>query len=206
MKKIERIELLLTVKIEFNENLENIMKVLEFGNSEEKIRMLEGLPETEDENIIEKIISRLDDDDIKVRGEAFSSLILNEKKITKFLIKALHSPIKNIRGFSALVLANRNDVDSIPEIMRLANDERSMVRSCIVGALGYLKAHEAKEIILKSVFDPNLEVRKSGLQAMIDLKIPISDSKMKEFIEKDEDLEMKKLMTRIKEISGPEGI
>ena len=206
MKKIERIELLLTVKIEFNENLENIMKVLEFGNSEEKIRMLEGLPETEDENIIEKIISRLDDDDIKVRGEAFSWLILNKMKITKFLVKALGSPSKNIRGFSALVLANRNDVDSIPEIMRLANDERSMVRSCIVGALGYLKAHEAKEIILKSVFDPNLEVRKSGLQAMIDLKIPISDSKMKKFIDNDEDLEMKKLMARIKEISGPEGI
>ena len=206
MKKIERIELLLTVKIEFNENLENIMKVLEFGNSEEKIRMLESLTETEDENIIEKIISRLDDDDIKVRGEAFSSLILNKRKITKFLVNALDSPSKNIRGFSALVLANRNDIDSIPEIMRLANDERSMVRSCIVGALGYLKAHEAKEIILKSVFDPNLEVRKSGLQAMIDLKIPISDSKMNEFIDNDEDLEMKKLMARIKEISGPEGI
>ena len=206
MKKIEKIELLLTVKIEFNENLENIMRVLEFGNSEEKIRMLEGLPETEDKNIIEKIISRLDDDDVKVRGEAFSWLILNKKKITKFLVRALGSSSKNIRGFSALVLANRNDVDSIPEIMRLANDERSMVRSCIVGALGYLKAHEAKEIILKSVFDPNLEVRKSGLQAMIDLRIPISDSKMKEFIENDEDLEMKKLMTRIKEISGPEGI
>ena len=47
MKKIERNELLLTVKIEFNENLENIMKVLEFGNSEEKIRILENLTETE---------------------------------------------------------------------------------------------------------------------------------------------------------------
>ena len=48
-----------------------------------------------------------------------------------------------------LVLANRNDVDAIPEIMKLAKDERSMVRSCALGALGYLKAHEAKAIILQ---------------------------------------------------------
>ena len=186
--------------------MENIIKVLEFGNSDEKIRMLETLTETEEDNVIEKIISKLDDDDIKVRGEAFSSLILNKKNITKLLVNALDSPSKNIRGFSALVLANRNDVDAIPEIMKLANDEQSMVRSCIIGALGYLKAQEAKEIIIKSIFDSNLEVRKSGLQAIIDLKIPIEDSKIKDVNEKNEDLEIKRLIIKIKKISGPEGI
>ena len=86
-KKNEKFEPLLTRKKEFNGNLENIMKVLEFGNSEEKIKMLETLTEKDDENIVEKIISKLDDDDIKVRGEAFSSLLLNKNKITKFTNK-----------------------------------------------------------------------------------------------------------------------
>ena len=88
----------------------------------------------------------------KVRGEAFSSLVLNKNKISNFLIENLNSASKNIRGFASLVLANRNDTNAIPEIIKLANDERSMVRSCAIGALGHLKAIEAKEIILKSTY------------------------------------------------------
>jgi hypothetical protein len=64
--------------------LENISKVLESGNSKEKIKILETLDNIGDPEILEKIISKLDDDDVEVRGEAFSSLLLNKNKISNF--------------------------------------------------------------------------------------------------------------------------
>ena len=74
--------------------MENISEVLELGSCEEKIRVLEILDDTDNPEILEKIISKLDDDDIQVRGEAFSSLVLNENKISNFLIKSLNSASK----------------------------------------------------------------------------------------------------------------
>ena len=179
--------------------MENISKVLELGSCEEKIKILEILDSTTNPEILEKIISKLDDDDIQVRGEAFSSLVLNENKISNFLIKSLNSTSKNIRGFASLVLANRNETTAIPEILKLVKDERSMVRECAIGALGYLKAQEAKETFLKSLSDSNLEVRKSALQAIIDLNIIISENKIKE-ITKEKDPEIEKLLSQLKKI------
>ncbi len=177
--------------------MESISKVLELGSSEEKIKILETLDYIDNPEILEKIILKLDDDDIQVRGEAFSSLVLNKNKISNFLIKGLNSASKNIRGFTSLVLANRNEVSAIPEIIKLAKDERSMVRSCAIGSLGHLKAHEAKEIILQSLLDSNLEVRKSALQAVIDLNITIPEDKIIE-ISKENDPEIKKLLSELK--------
>ncbi len=177
--------------------MENISKVLELGSCEEKIKILETLDGTDNPEILEKIILKLDDDDIQVRGEAFSSLILNENKISNFLIKSLNSANKNMRGFALLVLANRNETSAIPEIIKLVKDERSMVRSCAIGALGHLKAQEAKEIFLDSLLDSNLEVRKSAMQAIIDLNITIPEGNMKEII-KEKDPEIKKLISQLK--------
>jgi len=179
--------------------LKNISNVLELGSCEEKIKILETLDCTDNPEILEKIILKLDDDDIKVRGEAFSSLVLNENKISNFLIKSLNSASKNIRGFASLVLANRNETTAIPEIIKLAKDERSMVRSCAIGALGYLKAQEAKEVFLESLLDSDLEVRKSAIQAVIDLNITISENKIKEII-KEKDPEIEKLLFQLKKI------
>jgi len=179
--------------------LKNISNVLELGTCEEKIKILETLDCTDNPEILEKIILKLDDDDIKVRGEAFSSLVLNENKISNFLIKSLNSASKNIRGFASLVLANRNETTAIPEIIKLAKDERSMVRSCAIGALGYLKAQEAKEVFLESLLDSDLEVRKSAIQAVIDLNITISENKIKEII-KEKDPEIEKLLFQLKKI------
>jgi hypothetical protein len=92
----------------------------------------------------------------------------------------LNAASKNIRGFVLLVLANRNEVSAIPEIIKLVKDERSMVRSCALGALGHLKAQEAKEVFLEALLDSNIEVKKSALQGIIDLKIIISDEKINE--------------------------
>ena len=177
--------------------MENIVKVLESGSSEEKIKILETLDKTDNPEILEKIISKLDDDDIQVRGEAFSSLVLNENDISNFLIKSLSSASKNIRGFASLVLANRNEKNAIPEIIKLAKDERSMVRSCAVGALGHLRAKEAEAIVLQSLLDSNLEVRKSALQASIYLKIKVPED-MKNEINKYKDSEIEKLLLKLK--------
>jgi HEAT repeat protein len=177
--------------------LENISKVLESGNSKEKIKILETLDNIGDPEILEKIISKLDDDDVEVRGEAFSSLLLNKNKISNFLINNLNAASKNIRGFVLLVLANRNEVSAIPEIIKLVKDERSMVRSCALGALGHLKAQEAKEVFLEALVDSNIEVKKSALQGIIDLKIIISDEKINEIF-KEKDHEIKKMISLIK--------
>ena len=177
--------------------MENIVKVLESGSSQEKIKILETLDKTDNPKVLEKIISKLDDDDIKVRGEAFSSLVLNKNKISNFLIQNLNSTSKNIRGFAALALANRNETNAIPNITKLAKDERSMVRSCAIGALGHLKAKEAKDVFLDSVLDTNVEVRKSALQAIINLKFPISEERIKE-ISKEADSELLKMLSKLK--------
>lgn len=176
--------------------MENISKVLESGNSKEKIKILETLDNIGDPEILEKIISKLDDDDVEVRGEAFSSLLLNKNKISNFLINNLNAASKNIRGFVLLVLANRNEVSAIPEIIKLVKDERSMVRSCALGALGHLKAQEAKEVFLEALLDSNIEVKKSALQGIIDLKIIISDEKINEIF-KEKDYEIEKMISLI---------
>ena len=74
--------------------MENIIKNLESGTSDEKIKILEDLDDEDDPELLQKIISKLDDDDVRVRGEAFSSLLLNENKISDFLIENLKSAKK----------------------------------------------------------------------------------------------------------------
>lgn len=180
-------------------NMKNIKEILDLGTIEEKIKILESLSSTNNTEIIQKIISKLDDDDIQVRGEAFSALVLNENEISKLLIDNLSSQNKNIRGYASLVLANRNDSNAIPEIIKLTNDPSSMVRACALGALGYLKAEQAKEAIHKCLFDSNLEVRKSALQATINLGYSLSEDKIKEmFREKDSELE--RLLVNVKKV------
>ena len=171
-------------------NSKQIIKILESGSKEEKIETLESLSNSTDEQIISNIISKLDDPDIEVRGEAFSSLVLNENNITKNLVASLNSESKNIRGFAALVLANRKNYDAISSIIPLTKDERSMVRACALGALGHLKAHQAKTAIKSCFADSNIEVKKSALKATIDIgeKLPKEDIK-NFFAEKDPELE-----------------
>jgi HEAT repeat protein len=177
---------------------DEIHKVLESGSKEAKIKILESLNETSHPKIINKIISMLDDPEIEIRGEAFSVLVLNENNISEFLIKNLSSDSKNIRGFSALVLANRKDSDAIPSIISLTNDSSSMVRSCALGALGYLKAVQASKVIHRCLSDTNLEVKKSALKAVIDIgdKIPLKEINE---ISKQKDEELERLLVLAKQ-------
>ena len=120
-----------------------IHQILDSGSNKDKISILESLSQSNDQETINKIISKLDDSEIQVRGEAFSSLFLNKNDISEFLIDALGSENKNIKAFSALVLANRGDVNAMPALELLAKDPNSMVESCALGALEYLRANKA---------------------------------------------------------------
>ena len=185
--------------------MENILKILETGESQKKIEILETLHDTDNLKILQQIISRLNDDSIQVRGEAFNALLLNQNKISKILIKNLNSTNKNIKGFTSLVWANRNDKDAIPEIIKIVNDKHERVRSCAIGALGYLKAENISEIVLKLISDSSLEVQISALNAAIQTKISIPKQKIKE-ISKNDEPQIKNLLLKLKKISGPKGI
>ena len=202
---MKNIEPLLTRSGDLMNNMENIIEILDSGTVEEKIKNLEFLSGTNNIEIIQKIISKLDDADIKVRGEAFSALVLNENNISGLLVNNLKSQNKNIRGYTALVLANRNDANAVSEIINLLDDQSSMVKACALGALGFLKAKEAKEAIYDCLSDSNVEVRKSALQAIIDLGYSLSESEIKE-LSKQQDSELERLLVSVKKESGPKGI
>lgn len=181
-----------------------ISEILEFGSGQEKIEILQKLSLSNDFEIIKKMIGSLDDQDIQVRGEAFSSLILNKNNISQLLIESLKDSRKNVRGFSALILANRNDLDSITAIRELVKDESSLVRSCALGSLGHLKAKEARNELREGMFDSNLEVRKSALQALININEKISEKDLLK-VSNEKDSEIEKLVIKLKK-GGPEGI
>ena len=120
-------------------------QILDSGSMEDKIIVLESLSQSSDQETVNKIISKLDDSEIEVRGEAFSSLFLNKNDISEFLIDALSSESNNIKGFSALVLANRGDANAIPALELLAKDPSSMVSSYALGAIEYLRANKSSK-------------------------------------------------------------
>jgi len=142
-------------------------QILDSGSIENKIIVLESLSQSSDQETVNKVISKLDDSEIEVRGEAFSSLFLNKNDISEFLIDALSSENNNIKGFSALVLANRGDSNSISILELLTKDSSGMVRSCALGALGHLHSIGSTAIIRKCFQDKVLEVRKSAIQAFL---------------------------------------
>jgi|TARA_B100000315_G_scaffold12859_1_gene12117 HEAT repeat protein len=173
-----------------------IHQILDSGSNKDKISILESLSQSTDQKTINKIISKLDDSEIQIRGEAFSSLLLNKNDISEFLIDALSSESKNIRGFSALVLANRGDSNVIPSIESLAEDSSDMVRSCAIGALGHLHSTRSTTIIRKCFQDKVLEVRKSAVQAFLKIEGNILPREIDE-LTKDADEELKFLITKV---------
>tara|TARA_B100000745_G_C19980626_1_gene332201 strand:+ start:100 stop:678 length:579 start_codon:yes stop_codon:yes gene_type:complete len=173
-----------------------IHQILDYGSKKDKISVLESLSQSSDQETINKIISKLDDSEIQVRGEAFSSLFLNKNDISEFLIDALSSESKNIKGFSALVLANRCDSNAVSVIELLTKDSSSMVRSCALGALGHLHSSQSITIIRKCFQDKVLEVRKSAAQAFLKIGGDILPMEIDE-LAKDADDELKFLITKV---------
>ena len=109
-------------------NREEISKSLK--NETIRKSTLTTLTENNDPEIIQEIIQLFDDDDIEIRGEVFSTLFLNENDILKDLIRGLNHESKNVRAYTTLVLANRNEKNAIEEIRKLTNDSSGLVRTC----------------------------------------------------------------------------
>ena len=181
-----------------------ILNLHDSSNKNKQKSMLSQLTHNKDEGIIKNIISLFDDDDIKIRGEVFSILCLNENDISEILIDSLTSKSKNIRAFCSLILANRNDTNGINSIIKLTNDSSSMVRSCAFGALGYLRASNVREQIHRGIFDSNLEVKKSAAYALVLTNEKLSGGEKIE-LEKQSDPDFEKILKNYRN-GGPEGI
>ena len=175
---------------------EEIFQILNSDSKDDKIKVLESFSQTNNPKIIRKIISKLDDSEIAVRGEAFSSLLLNENKISEFLIQGLRSQSnKNIKAFSVLILANREDRDAIPDLELLTKDPSNMVRSCALGGLGYLCSSQSSSIIRNCFEDEALQVRKSALEAFFKIGGQILPNEL-ERLTNDADDELKFLIKK----------
>ena len=168
-------------------------EILNNDNKNEKISLLSNLTEATNSKIIMQVISALDDDEIRVRGEAFSSLFLNDNDISEILISSLTDNSKNIRGFSALILANRGDTNSIDSLIYLTKDTSGMVRSCAFGALGHLRMKQAKKEIHAGIFDDNIEVKKSAAFALYLIEEKLSELERKE-LENQNDGDLEKIL------------
>ncbi len=130
-----------------------------------KARLLEDLLPDSNEDIVRCVVECFTDKSLRVRGEAFAWLVANDEDISKTITEYLNHVDRHVRGYCALVLANRGDSDKTGEIARLVKDESAMVRSCAVGALGYLKSKEYGDAILGLFDDESDEVRQSAKHA-----------------------------------------
>ena len=172
-------------------NREGILESLK--NENRKKSVLPTLTQNDDQEIIQEIIKLFDDEDIEIRGEAFSTLFLNENDILKELILGLKNESKNVRAYTMLVLANRNEKNAIREIKELTNDSSGLVRTCAYGALGHLEAKESAKELHGGIFDSNLEAVKSAAYALARIDEKISDDEIEE-LQKLDKLEFEKIL------------
>ena len=156
----------------------DVLKLLKDDYS--RLDILPKLTQTNDPEIIWEIISLFDAERIEIRGEVFSTLFLNENDILEQLLKGLKHESKNVRGYTSLVIANRNEKDAIKEITELTNDSSGLVRTCAYGALGHLEVKDSAKELHKGIFDSNLEAVKSAAYALTRIDEKISEDEMDE--------------------------
>ena len=171
-----------------------ILDTLDSLDKNKIISTLSQLTQINNQKIIEKIISLLDNNDITIRGEVFSTLMLNNNDISRELILSLSNKgSKNIKAFCSLILANSNDRNGINSIVKLTNDSSDMVISCAFGALGYLRANNVRKEIRLGIFDSNIEVKKSAAYALVLLNEKLSNEEKIE-LEKQKDSDFEKIL------------
>lgn len=178
-------------KDNLNQDRMNKVEIIEsLKNNDLDISTLRTLEQTSDIEIIQEIIKLFDDDKVEIRGEVFSILFLNKNNILKQLIYGLGHESKNIRAYTSLVLANRNEKESIQEIIKLTKDCSGLVRTCAYGALGHLNAKEGIKELHEGIFDSNIEAVKSATYALTRIGEKISQEEIEElYRNNDPDLE-----------------
>ena len=151
-----------------------------FKNDVLKMKILSMLTQTNDPEIIQEMIKLFDDEKIEIRGEVFSALFLNKNNILEQLMHGLKNESKNIRAYVILVLANRNEKESIQEIIKLTKDSSGLVRTCAYGALGHLETEEGRKELHEGIFDSNIEAVKSAAYALSRIGDKISQKEAEE--------------------------
>ena len=154
----------------------DVLKLL--NDEDSRLDILPKLTQTNDPEIIWEIISLFDAEKIEIRGEVFSTLFLNENDILEQLLRGLKHESKNVRGYTLLVIANRNEKDATKEIIEMTNDSSGLVRTCAYGALGHLKVKESSKELHQGIFDSNLEAVKSAAYALARIKEKISQEEI----------------------------
>ena len=154
----------------------DVLKLL--NDEDSRLDILPKLTQTNDPEIIWEIISLFDAEKIEIRGEVFSTLFLNENDILEQLLRGLKHESKNVRGYTILVIANRNEKDATKEIIEMTNDSSGLVRTCAYGALGHLKVKESSKELHQGIFDSNLEAVKSAAYALARIKEKISQEEI----------------------------
>ena len=154
----------------------DVLKLL--NDDDSRLDILPKLTQTNDPEIIWEIISLFDAERIEIRGEVFSTLFLNENDILEQLLKGLKHESKNVRGYTLLVIANRNEKDATKEITEMTNDSSGLVRTCAYGALGHLKVKESSKELHQGIFDSNLEAVKSAAYALARINEKISQEEI----------------------------
>ena len=170
---------------------EEILEYLE--NEDLKQEVLSKLTQTDDPGIIQEMLVLFDDNRIEIRGEIFSSLILNDNDIFDSLILGVKHQSKSVRAYVTLVLANRDEKRAIEEIQRLTSDSSGLVRTCAYGALGHLEAKECAKELHDGILDSNIEAVKSAAYALSRIGETISE-KENEHLHKLHDPDFKKIL------------
>ena len=165
-------------KDNLNQDRMNREEILELFKNRDSKQILTTLTHTNDPEIIQEIIKLFDNKDIEIRGEVFSTLFLNKNNILEQLIYELKNESKNIRAYVALVLANRNEKESIQEIIKLTKDSSGLVRTCAYGALGHLEVKEGRKELHDGIFDSNIEAVKSAAYALSRIAEKISQKEI----------------------------
>lgn len=149
--------------------------------------LLESAAQARDGDTVMRVVLLLDNPDIRTRGEAFATLLINKNDISGTLAGGLDSSSPNIRASTALVLGNRGGcgaldhpaAESVARRLReMTRDDSALVRSCALGALGHLRADGIGADIRRCLKDRDLEVVKSALGAAIDTGCDIPDAEL----------------------------
>jgi len=170
---------------------EEILELLK--NKDSKKNALSRLTQTDKPEIIQEMIKLFDNENIEIRGEVFGILFLNKNNILKELIIGLNHESKNVRAYTTLVLANRNEKESIQEIIKLTKDSSGLVRTCVYGALGHLGVKEVAKELHEGIFDSNVEAVKSAAYALSRIGEKISQKEIVE-IHRFKDPEFNKIL------------
>ena len=172
-------------------NTEEIIESLK--NDDSKQSVISTLTQIDDPEILQEMMKLFDDEKIEIRGEVFSSLFLNQNDISKKLIWGLRHESKNVRAYVTLVLANRNEKNSIQEILKLTEDSSGLVRTCAYGALGHLESKEGARKLHDGIYDSNIEAVKSAAYALSRIEEKISQEEIDE-LEKWDEPDFKKIL------------